>query len=77
MSKFEKLSLEDIEAVKHLWTDYLTWGNDNMQMNYGVHPHDPTEQVELDIKMIHKFLPPNGRIMLSFLLIMKPVELVV
>jgi GNAT superfamily N-acetyltransferase len=56
----------DIDFVRQLWTDYLSWGNDNMQMHYGVHPHNPNEQVEQDIVMIDKFLPPNGRLMLSF-----------
>src|SRR6476469_5254167 len=57
----------DINFVRQLWIDYLTWGNDNMQMLYGVHPHNPNEQVEQDIKMIDKFLPPNGRLMLAFI----------
>ena len=57
----------DIVFVKQLWTDYLTWGNDNMQMLYGVHPHNPKEAVEQDIEMIDKFLPPNGRLMLAFI----------
>jgi GNAT superfamily N-acetyltransferase len=56
----------DIDVVRRLWIDYLTWGNDNMQMLYGVHPHNPKEQVEQDIKMIDKFLPPNGRLMIAF-----------
>ncbi len=58
---------DDMESIKHLWTDYLTWGNDNMQMNYGVHPHNPKEQVKQDSKMISKFLPPNGRLILAFI----------
>ena len=57
----------DIDCIKQLWTDYLTWGNDNMQLNYGVHPHNPKEQVEQDIEMIDKFLPPNGRLILAFI----------
>ena len=57
----------DINCIKQLWTDYLTWGNDKMQMLYGVHPHNPTEAVEQDIKMIAKFLPPNGRLILAFI----------
>ena len=57
----------DIDFVRQLWTEYLTWGNDKMQMLYGVHPHNPKEAVEQDIKMIDKFLPPNGRIMLAFI----------
>ena len=58
---------DDMDSIKHLWTDYLTWGNDNMQMNYGVHPHNPMKQVEQDSKMISKFLPPNGRLILAFI----------
>lgn len=58
---------DDIDLIKHLWTDYLAWGNDKMQMLYGVHPHNPTEAVEQDIKMIAKFLPPNGRLILAFI----------
>lgn len=57
---------DDIDFIKQLWTDYLTWGNDKMQMLYGVHPHNPQEAVEQDIKMIDKFLPPNGRLILAF-----------
>ena len=56
----------DIDSIKQLWTDYLTWGNDEMQLLYGVHPHNPKEAVEHDIKMIAKFLPPNGRLILAF-----------
>lgn len=58
---------KDIDSIRQLWTDYLTWGNDNMQKLYGVHPHHPNEQVEQDIKGIDKFLPPHGRLMLAFI----------
>ncbi len=57
----------DIGCIKQLWTDYLTWGNDKMQLLYGVHPHNPEEAVEQDIQMIDKFLPPNGRLVLAFI----------
>ena len=57
---------DDIDSIKKLWTDYLTWGNDQMQLLHGVHPHNPTEAVEQDIKMIAKFLPSNGRLILAF-----------
>ena len=57
---------DDIDYIKKLWTEYLTWGNDKMQMLYGVHPHNPTEAVEQDIKMIAQFLPPSGRLILAF-----------
>jgi GNAT superfamily N-acetyltransferase len=55
----------DIEFVRGLWIDYLTWGNNKMQMLYGVHPHNPKEAVEHDIITIDKFLPPNGHLLLA------------
>lgn len=58
---------DDINSIRKLWFDYLTWGNDNMQKLYGVHPHHPKETVEQDILMIEKFLPPDGRLMLAFI----------
>lgn len=58
---------DDIASIRQLWTDYLTWGNEKMQSLHGVHPHNPNEAVELDIKMINKFLPPDGRLMLAFI----------
>ena len=45
----------DIDHIKQLWTDYLTWGNDKMQLLYGVHPNNPIEAVKEDIKNIDKF----------------------
>lgn len=56
----------DIEIIKRLWIDYLTWGNNQMQLLYGVHPHNPKEAVEEDLQKIDKFLPPNGRLILAF-----------
>ena len=58
---------DDIENIKKLWTDYLTWGNDRMQLLYGVHPHHPAETVREDLINIAKFLPPNGRLILAFI----------
>ncbi len=57
---------EDIESIRQLWFDYLTWGNNKMQELHGVHPHHPKETVEEDILHIDKFLPPYGRLMLAF-----------
>jgi GNAT superfamily N-acetyltransferase len=56
---------DDLSDVKRLWLEYLTWGNDEMQSLYGVHPHNPQEAVEQDIELIGKFLPPYGRLMLA------------
>jgi GNAT superfamily N-acetyltransferase len=55
----------DVDVVRKLWLDYLTWGNNEMQSLYGVHPHDPEVAVEQDIKLIDKFLPPHGRLILA------------
>ena len=55
----------DLEDVKKLWFEYLTWGNGQMQTLYGAHPHNPKEAVEQDIASIDKFLPPHGRLMLA------------
>jgi ribosomal protein S18 acetylase RimI-like enzyme len=57
----------DIDVIRRLWVDYLTWGNDTMQSLYGVHPHHPEETATHDIAMIDKFLPPNGRLMLAYI----------
>jgi ribosomal protein S18 acetylase RimI-like enzyme len=56
---------DDADDIRRLWIEYLAWGNETMQMLHGVHPHDPKETVEQDIKMIAKFLPPDGRLMLA------------
>jgi GNAT superfamily N-acetyltransferase len=56
---------DDIDGVKKLWFDYLVWGNDKMQSLYGVHPHNPKEAVEQDIKQINRFQPPYGRLILA------------
>ncbi len=58
---------KDLDSIRQLWIAYLTWGNDKMQMLYGVHPHNPKEAVQQDIESIDKFLPPNGRLMLAFI----------
>ncbi len=57
---------DDLDVIRKLWIDYLTWGNATMQSLYGVHPHDPEETVAQDIATIDKFQPPHGRLMLAF-----------
>jgi GNAT superfamily N-acetyltransferase len=61
----EVLLPNDLEDIKKLWFEYLTWGNGQMQSLYGAHPHNPKEAVEQDIASIDKFLPPHGRLMLA------------
>ena len=55
----------DLVDIRKLWLEYLTWGNEEMQALYGVHPHNPQDAVEQDIQSIDKFLPPYGRLMLA------------
>ena len=57
---------DDVAAVERLWLEYLTWGNAEMQMRHGVHPHSPREAVTQDLASIAKFLPPLGRLLLAF-----------
>ena len=56
---------DDLEAVRKLWMDYLSWGNNKMQELYGVHPHHPAETVEQDIRQISKFQPLHGQLLLA------------
>jgi GNAT superfamily N-acetyltransferase len=55
----------DLPAIRTMWLDYLTWGNDEMEARHGfrlpVH-----EAVERDVANIGKFEPPDGRILLAF-----------
>jgi GNAT superfamily N-acetyltransferase len=55
----------DLQAIRSLWLDYLTWGNDQLEAIHGfrlpVH-----ETVEGDLANISKFMPPNGCIILAF-----------
>lgn len=56
---------DDIESVRILWFNYLSWGNDKMQELYGVHPHNAKESVEQDIENISMFQPPFGQLILA------------
>jgi GNAT superfamily N-acetyltransferase len=55
----------DLQAIRSLWLDYLTWGNDEMEARHGfrlpVH-----ETVERDLANIVKFQAPDGYILLAF-----------
>lgn len=54
----------DLEAVKTLWLQYLSWGNDELQKRFGFRL--PVEDaVEHDLATIAKFQPPDGRILLA------------
>ena len=55
----------DREAIRRLWLEYLTWGNDELQRLHGVHPHAPAEAVESDLAHIDQFQPPAGQLALA------------
>jgi GNAT superfamily N-acetyltransferase len=55
----------DLEAVRRLWLDYLSWGNDEMEARYAFRL-PVAEAVEHDIASIAKFQPPDGRLLLAF-----------
>jgi GNAT superfamily N-acetyltransferase len=56
---------DDLEAVRSLWLDYLTWGNDELSARYGFRL-PIQEAVEHDVATIVKFQPPDGRLLLAF-----------
>lgn len=66
MSEIREADLpHDLQAIRGLWLEYLTWGNDELEARHGfrlpVH-----EAVERDLADIAKFQPPGGRILLAF-----------
>lgn len=55
----------DADAVRLLWLEYLTWGNDGLESRYGFRL--PVEEaVEHDVETIEKFQPPDGSLLLAF-----------
>jgi len=54
----------DTDAVTGLWLEYLNWGNDGLDANYGFRL-PVQEAVERDLASIGKFLPPHGRLLLA------------
>jgi len=55
----------DLEAVRRLWLDYLTWGNDELEARHGFRL-PVQEAVDNDVAAIAKFQPPDGRLLLTF-----------
>jgi GNAT superfamily N-acetyltransferase len=55
----------DLGAVRRLWLDYLTWGNDELEARYAFRL-PVAEAVEHDIGSVAKFQPPDGRLLLAF-----------
>ena len=55
----------DLETVRRLWLDYLTWGNDELEARYSFRL-PVGEAVERDTGSIAKFQPPDGCLLLAF-----------
>ncbi len=55
----------DRQAIRALWLDYLTWGNDELEARHGFRL-PVNEAIERDLVHIDKFQPPGGGIFLAF-----------
>jgi GNAT superfamily N-acetyltransferase len=55
----------ELDAVRRLWLEYLSWGNDELESRYGFRL-PVQDAVEHDLATIDKFLPPDGRLLLAF-----------
>jgi GNAT superfamily N-acetyltransferase len=55
----------DLQTVRSLWLDYLTWLSDELEARHGFRL-PAHEMVEHDLANISKFQPPSGRILLAF-----------
>ncbi len=56
---------QDLQTIRSLWLDYLTWGNDELEAKHGFRL-PVYEAGERDLANIAKFQPPDGRILLAF-----------
>lgn len=55
----------DLQSIRSLWLDYLTWGNDELEARHGFRL-PVNEAIERDLANIAKFQPPSGQIFLAF-----------
>lgn len=55
----------DLETVRRLWLEYLTWADGEVETRYGFRD-SPLDEVDHDIATIARFQPPNGRLLLAF-----------
>jgi GNAT superfamily N-acetyltransferase len=55
----------DLQAIRGLWLDYLTWGNAELEAKHGIRM-PVHEMVERDLENIARFQPPGGQIFLAF-----------
>ncbi len=55
---------EDLQAVKELFWEYLTWANDMNEREFGLRL-DIAKMLEEDMADLGKFMPPDGRLLLA------------
>ena len=55
----------DLQAIRSLWLEYLTWGNDELEARHGFRL-PIQEMLDRDLTNIIKFQPPGGCIVLAF-----------
>jgi GNAT superfamily N-acetyltransferase len=55
----------DLEVIRSLWLEYLSWGNDELEARHGFRL-PVQEMVERDLANIVKFQRPSGCILLAF-----------
>ncbi len=55
---------EDVQVVKELFWEYLTWANDMNEREFGLRL-DIAKMLQEDIADLRKFMPPDGRLLLA------------
>ncbi len=56
---------EDLQSVKELFWEYLTWANDMNEREFGLRL-DIAKMLEEDMADLGKFMPPDGRLLLAY-----------
>jgi GNAT superfamily N-acetyltransferase len=56
--------LQDVQVVRELFWEYLTWANDMNAREFGLRL-DIAKMLEEDMANLGKFMPPDGRLLLA------------
>lgn len=56
--------VENVQVIKELFWEYLTWANDMNEREFGLRL-DIAEMLEEDMADLGKFMPPDGRLLLA------------
>ena len=63
-SIFQAKPVEDVQVVRELFWEYLTWANDMNSREFGLRL-DIVKMLEEDMANLGKFMPPDGRLLLA------------